>query len=438
MRRTGATRRGRSAATEMGTSAASGGATRRAHARPVPDPRPRYLQSLRAPHLLALATARPICAALCQVMPDWGLHRVAAPTGPESPVSSIARTGAGRYRFHSWWSSRALPGLGLAGATCGAVADLVQSYCDARPDMLALDCAALRIGDRLVALTGPDRAARSTLAARLGCDPDARFFCDDVLPVLPDGTALALGVQPRLRLPLPASASPAFADHVRRHLTVCDGRHAYLHLPHQATFGTRAALAALILLRYERTASTRLHRLPEAEAAARLAGHSTPGPAIGAAHHRRIAALASGLVCLTLVYSDLEEAANLLRVALGGRSLPAAGLHLAPPLPPEPPDLPGPATSSADPGQRFARAAGVSDRMIGGSSFLWQMEDRRHFVLDPVTDAIWTLLAHPARGYELARSLAERFPDAPRDRLAEDLEARLGQLVARGLVRAGT
>ena len=48
--------------------------------------------------------------------------------------------------------------LGLAGATCGAVADITQSYLDARPGIFGLHCGAVRIGgQRRVAC--PDAAS---------------------------------------------------------------------------------------------------------------------------------------------------------------------------------------------------------------------------------------------------------------------------------------
>ena len=70
--------------------------------------------------------------------------------------------------------------------TCGAVADLCQSYCDSRPGIFGLHCGAVRTGTHLVAFTGPYRAGKTTLVTRLGADPDVTLFCDDVLPVLPD------------------------------------------------------------------------------------------------------------------------------------------------------------------------------------------------------------------------------------------------------------
>lgn len=408
-------------------------ATEGVRAERAPNPQPHHLRSTKAPHLVAAPAAEPFYSALCRVMPEWGLHRVEGPADTEAPASTITKIDAKRYTFQSWWSRTPLNGLGLAGATCGAVADLVQSHCDARPGTLGLHCGALRIGGHLVALTGPYRAGKSTLVTRLGSDPDVSLFCDDVLPIGPEGDAMALGVQPRLRLPLPKGISPAFQDFVARNLTVNDRRYGYVHLPRQAPYGTRAPLAALIVLRRQEGAPARLHRLAPGDAAAHLIRQNIANPGDPEAHYDRISALVDELLCLTLVHSDLEEAVALIRAAFDGPALPAPGLRLEPPLPLEPVETPAP---PANPGQRFSRARGVSDRGIGSNTFLWQMEERRFFALNPVAGAVWSLIATPMSGREIALILTDLFPDVPPDILAEDLEHLLGQLVACGLVRA--
>lgn len=400
----------------------------------APAPQPHYLRSSEAPHLVAYPEKEPMLAALRTVMPEWGLHRVEGPADPAAPVSTITRPNARRYTFQSWWSRMPLGGLGLAGATCGAVADLVQSHCDARPGTLGLHCGALRIGGHLVALTGPYRAGKSTLVTRLGSDPDVSLFCDDILPILPEGDALALGIQPRLRLPLPDGVSPAFRDYVARNLTAHDHRYGYVHLPHQAPYGTRAPLAALVVLRREENAPARLHRLERGDAAAHLIRQNIADPGDPEAHYDRISALVDRLSCLTLVYSDLDDAAALMHAAFDGPALPAPGLPLEAPVPPEPVERPA---LPADLGLRFSRAGDVSDRVIGGNTFLWHMEERRFFALNPVAGAIWTLIETPLTGHEIVRILTDLFPDAPAAVLAQDLEGLLGQLVANNLVRAG-
>ena len=142
------------------------------------------------------------------------------------------------YLLHSTHLDAPLSGLPVASAICGILADLAQSWFSQRSGSLALHCAAARIGGRLVAFAGSARAGKSTLAARLTAEPDMQVFCDDVLPIDADGTALALGTAPRLRLPLPKGVSQSFRAHVQRHLGPSDGRYGYVVADTIAPHGT--------------------------------------------------------------------------------------------------------------------------------------------------------------------------------------------------------
>ncbi|WP_093033589.1 PqqD family protein [Roseovarius azorensis] len=399
----------------------------------APDPRLGHLTTGKAPHAIALQGAARIGPALQTVMPGWGLTVVPDAAPPDMPASTIRQSGPRHYEFRSWWGGAPLTGMGLAGATCGAVADLCQSYCDNRPGILGLHCGAVRIGTHLVAFTGPYRAGKTTLVTRLGADPDVTLFCDDVLPVLPDGQAVALGIQPRLRLPLPGGMSPAFRRHVARNLTIRDRRYGYVRTLHQAPHGTRAPLTALIVLSRQDDGPARLHHMQPGDAAAHLIRQNLADPGETETHYDRLAAMVERLFCLTLVYSDLEDAVALIRRTFDSARLPAPGIEIGPPLPPAPLESPAPA---ADLRQTFHRAQDVTDRVIGGDTFLWQMAGRNFFRLNPVAGAAWTLLECSTTGARIAATLTEVFPDTPPERISGDLADLLGHMMSRDLIRA--
>lgn len=374
-----------------------------------------------------------LCQSLATVMPDWRPVAAQGAMEDEPPVTSIRRHEDNSYSYQSWWGHRPLTGLGLAGATCGAVADLTQSYLDARPGIFGLHCGAVRIGGHLVAFTGTYRAGKTTLVTRLGSEPDSELFCDDVLPIMPDGMALALGIQPRLRLPLPADIPQAFRDHVARSLTVCDHRYGYVSTPHQAPCGERAPLAGLVVLSRHDGAPAHFHRMETATTAACLIRQNIADPGEAEAHYDHVAAMAGDLPCLKLVYSDLEDAAALIRSAFDAPAIPSANVDIGAPLPPEHSE------DDAEPAkldQRFSRADDVSERVIGSDTFLWQMDERNFFSLNPVGGAVWTLLEAPATGRQIAATLTEIFPDADPATIAADLARLLGRMRQRGLVSA--
>jgi hypothetical protein len=344
-----------------------------------------------------------------------------------TPADALARLEArdGGYCLHSALLDAPLPGLSAASALCALVADLAQDFYEQRPGSLALHCGAFRIAGRLVALAGTAHAGKSTLITRLGAEPDLEIFGDDVLPLLSDGRAFALGIAPRLRLPLPEASSAALRAHVARWAGPRDGRYAYVVTPNLASHGTRAPLAALVVLQRRPDGPARLHHVAQAEALHHLLARNmagTPGAAFEDAR-----ALAARLVCVKLVYSGLEEAVALLRRAFGGvtEDLPPS---LGPEIPPLMPRFP-----PAPPHRPYRRAAGVVLRRHGGAGFLWRAGEAGFWQVNAVAHAVWAMLEHPASAAELAAALAEVFSAVPPGTLQGDVAALLGGLAAHGL-----
>lgn len=366
--------------------------------------------------------------AICRVMPDWD---IASACETRLSATVVRRDEDGTYRFLSWWSDSPLTKLGRAGAACGAVADIVQGYLDSRPGIFGLHCGAVRIQGHLVAFTGPYRAGKTTLVARLGTEPGCALFCDDVLPVDEDGSATALGIQPRLRLPLPQGLGGAFKSHVSTNLTVSDDRYGFVEIPEQAPHGTRAPLAAMVVLCREDGARARFHELATADAAGILIRQNIADPGDAGSHYDHVAELVDNLVCLTLVYSDLEEAVSLIRDTFGAAEIPNLKEPLGPVLSLDDPDEDAP---PAELSLHLVRASDVVTRQIGEDTFLWQMTHRNFFKLNPVGGAIWALLEQDQTGSEIVRALHDVFPQTSEQEIARDVAKLLGQMKPRGLV----
>jgi hypothetical protein len=401
-----------------------------ARSRRAPDIRLTRLDFPDVPHSVALHGAEAVARSLSTVIPDWAMVAGPKPLTGRSPVTTVKHDPDSGYQFHSWWADSPLTRLGLAGATCGVVADLLQSHLDSRPGLFGLHAGAIRIGGHLVAFTGAYRAGKTTLVTRLGTQAGCELFCDDILPIEPDGMAVALGVQPRLRLPLPISASRSFRDHVAHNLTVHDDRYGYVSIPNQAPCGTRAPLEALVVLSRQDGAAARFHQLETGDAAAFLIRQNIADPGDMEAHYDRLAAMTERLVCLTLVYSDLEEAVDLLCRTFDAPKIPDLKQAPAPALRHTGPDD---EVDPADLSLVFSRTGDVVERVIGGDTFLWQMDGRNFFSLNPVGGAVWALLETPTRGHEIARTLHEAFPDVPAEAIARDVARLLGQMQMRGL-----
>ncbi|KNX42334.1 hypothetical protein ROTO_10320 [Roseovarius tolerans] len=386
-----------------------------------------------AQHALELLDCDAIPDALSTVMPDWAFAACPDEKHEETCASVIRMQADGRYSFRSRWGRDALTGLGLAGATCGAVADITQAYLDARPGLLGLHCGAVRIDGQLVIFTGPYRAGKTTLVTRLGMEPGTELFCDDVLPVEPGGETVALGIQPRLRLPLPDGIAVPFRRQATRSITLYDHRYGYVALPGQAPLGTRAPLAAVVVLTRQEGMPARFSRLRAEDGAACLIRQNIADPGDMTAHYDEIAGMVERLPCVALEYSNLEEAVALVRAAFAGGRRPEAWVDRRAEC------RVAPEAAEAVPAaldHRFKRSSGVIERVIGADMFLWHIDSREFYRLNAVGGAVWTLLENRVTGQEIADLLCEVFPGMGRDLIAADVARLLGPMITRGLVES--
>lgn len=364
---------------------------------------------------------RPLSAAQMRAAGRRGLRR-----------SHIRLTPDG-FEARSFYMEIPVPHLGGASAVCTILADIAQDYFEQRPGSVALHCGAFCIGGQLVALTGPKRAGKSTLIARLTAEPDLQIFCDDILPLQADGQAVALGIAPRLRLPLPDRASPVFQAHVAQVLGPQDDRYGYVCAPTVAAHGTTAPLSAFVLLDRRADGPARLHRLAGDDAVHQLMAQNMADLGGAGATFAKARQLAGRLTCLRLVYADLEDAVAVLRQAFGGPLGADPAVELLPELadPPAPPPQAPPVELDAV----WQRAGPVALRNQGGSAFLWVPGRDTVWRLNAVARAVWAMLAMPASARDLAQTLAEVFPDIPHRQVQDDTARLLGALLAEGFVQ---
>lgn len=377
-------------------------------------------------------------AALDRCIRGWA-YRVSEfrPDDPldERPLCIIEPRPGATYRAHSRYVDGALDGLGLATAICVILADLSQHYSDLDfGHEFGLHCAGLLLNDRAIILAGEKRAGKSTLVSRLACDAGVEVFSDDVVPVDRSGTIIGLGLAPRLRLPLPDGASVAFRAQVDRLLGPADDRYGYLLTPALAPHGRRAKAEAFIILDRRPDAPAGLHHLAHDELLQCIIARSIAGPDGPEAVLDAAERLASGMVGLRLIYSDLEDATRLLHQAFTPAGTPTQaevliGPPIAPRSAPERREVP-----ALDPSQRLARQPDTAIRLVGGAAFLWRPGDAMLWHLNPAAQAIWTLLEANATATEIADDMTQVFPEVPLPQLLQDTRQLLAQLCDEGFI----
>ena len=378
---------------------------------------------------LRVQQAPEVVAALTQALPGWPVS--IAPARGLAPAIRLRRTPTG-YLQRSPQLPRGLVLPTPASAVCSLVADLGGDRLARAPDLLGLHAASVEVDGRLVLFPESHRAGKSTLAVAFAA-AGFRLFGDDVLGLTADGQGFALGIAPRLRLPLPETLAPELSDYAEAHAGPADARYRFV-LPRGeglAAHGESAPLGALVLLeRDDAMAAPEVLALRPGEGLQQLLtqhfAHHTAPEALMA----RLLPLMRRLPCLLLRYAEPLAAVRCLADALR-RDTPAPGgagparerTALAETPPP------------VEPRRRWAASPGGRVYPLGDELFLIDPGGGIHR-LNATGQAVWRLLREePLCGAELGELLAAHFT-APVAPVTQDVCRWLAQLAQAGLVTA--
>lgn len=379
---------------------------------------------------VVLENAAPVADALAAAVKGWAPDHQNRPD-PSLRTSSVLGVDA-VFAASSSYLGETIHGLGVAGAACAVIADLAEDFFVTRPGCLALHGAAFAFHDRLIAMTGPSRAGKSTLAARLTQETDMAVFCDDVLPLLPDGNAVGLGIAPRLRLPLPDTASATFRAHVARYLGPRDDRYGYLCSPNVAPHDTRMPLSVLLILDRRPQGKSALHHVAADEALHYLLAQNMADLQSAEHAYDQLTNLLGQITCLRLVYSDLEQAVALIRHAFGGQAVPAPDVVIGPAVAKAPSKCLPQTDLPAD--IRWSRRPDVTLQTKADAAFLWLPGRQVIWHMNALALAVWTLLEIPGSARDIGQVLAEHFPDQDAASLTDDVNALLQALAKNDLI----
>ncbi|MCG6122627.1 MAG: PqqD family peptide modification chaperone [Microvirga sp.] len=384
---------------------------------------------------LDLRDAAPVATTLAAILRGWPMSEEDANAAATPASASVGRDEYG-FRIDSPWLEEPISGLTDVEAVCSLGVDLLQGWLETRPDLLCLHCGAVEIGGRLVVFTGPSRAGKSTLAARLAAE-GARLFCDDALPVdAADGCGIAPGIAPRLRLPVPERAGEALARLVAERSGPSDGRYLYLDPPGLAPRGERAPVGAILLLDRREDGPAQLLAARPEDALRLLVSQNLARDLDPALIVDRMAAMHARAPCMRLVYSDLDEAAATIFAAFAH---PGA-IHR--PDGPAEPFEPWRGREGAGPAEpidrstRYLRSANVAVRRLGDGLFLCDPREQSILHLNALGAGLWRLLDEPVSPDEAAGAVGDAFPDVARERITEDVTSLFSALAARGLITA--
>jgi len=362
------------------------------------------------------------------------------------PVLAMEMTPAGRFVVTGRWVPQIKDRSDVVDAACGFIAELIRAYVKEVPDRLCLHAAGAVCGGRLLVFLGTRRAGKSVLCAAMAA-AGMRLAGDDILMIdAADGSGIAGGFSPRLRLPLPESLTPATRAFIDAHSGAIGRQYAYLDLSTDliARKDERFAIGAFIILDRKESGPAVLRPIAKSASLSAVIWQNFARRAPSADILDRLYSLVEQSGTCMLEYSAAEEAVQVLQDRFAtwpagsparifadaaaahageaeapGRTMPAAARAAA-----NAPPLTG----------RLRRRSDVAEREMDGRCFLADNEGGTITVLNVMAAAIWRALAEPATAAELVDLADLAFPDTDRAVIQADVAAVLRDFVAEGLI----
>lgn len=322
------------------------------------------------------------------------------------------------------------------GAACSVVVDVVKGYVDENPARLCLHCGSVEFGGRLVIFPSTYRAGKSTLVVQLAAGGHV-VFGDDVLPLSDnDENGVALGLAPRLRLPLPDDASDEFQHFVEQHAGPGDGYYQYLALSDGllAKRGSELPLGAVVLLDRQADGAASLAHATRSQALQALITRNFARAEPASDLLDRLHGVMDRLPLFALRYSDLDGAIELLErtFAAWPPRVDGIGIAAGPALAEAPAITDGRSEEIAH--LRLRRNPAVKLHAVDGELFLADADGLAIHHLNAVGAGLWNLLGEPATEEEAAEILCGAFPDANPKAIARDVRTLFAALLAGGFV----
>src|SRR4051812_537136 len=395
------------------------------------------LDGLNAP--IALRDCDEIIPPLSHVLGSWPFRVIESPPA-EAPAQISIRRGSNSYRIASPWLSEPVIEKSIVGAVFSLTAEIACAFADSQAGLLCLHCAAVVADGRLILFPNSENAGKSTLAAGLTAQ-GLRLFADDVVAISETHQhGIALGLAPRLRLPLPPSCGPSLRSFIAAHQGPHDDEFMYLDLnaTQLAQHGETCPIGATVLLDRRRSGPPALTSLEKGPALRQLIvqNFAPHGTSLGTID--RLFSIIEAGACLSFTYSDLDHAVGFLA-------------HQFSPANPDWPHGPGgeiqrtrlgeiavEVAQDGRPGSAlFSQVPGVGLRVIDADLFLVKPDDGAVFHLNAVAASLWHLLALPTTLATATEAVRNAFPAVDPGIISRDVSTVFDALQDAGLIRSG-
>lgn len=389
---------------------------------------------------LRLNGAEAVLPHLPGIMVGWPFQCDAVVPSTQPFFSISAEPGEALLRCENHGEDKPPRRFDPVNALCDVVAALAMALPAEDPSLICLHAAGVAMAGRLVVFPNVQRAGKSTLSVALARAGHA-LFSDDVVPLsfTADTRAHghAMGIAPRLRLPLPATIDRDFRDWVEAAAGPRNQQYHYLSLTEQPAHGTMLPVGAFVILdRQDDPGPARLDPVTPDIAMDALLHQNFTRDRHSADILQAMAATLSNQPVFRLSYSGLADAVACLEAAFAQWPDP------------DPIAAPGPAVTfrsaefdhlargTRSAGAPLGQRRGTVAHSIGDRLYLADAKGRAIHRMDPLAAAIWAVLEVPTSSQGIEALLADAFPEVSRDQIAADLGRLLADFDRAGLIEA--
>ncbi|MCB2168706.1 MAG: hypothetical protein KQI78_13680 [Deltaproteobacteria bacterium] len=280
-------------------------------------PEPDIFSFDRLQSTVAFSGGETLYPVISAVLRDWRMENVKSGCSSD-PAITLEKTSGG-YARRSLWLSKPSVFPDPVDAVCDFIVDLIHAYVAEQDKCLCLHGAAVEIGSGLMVFPNTYRAGKSLLSLKL-VSLGARLFSDDVLPINhQDNSGTALGILPRLRLPLPETAGPVLTNFIDHRAGPQNKRYRYIRLDEKALArcNTKAPVTAITILQRSAEAPPSLQPAKKSDVVRDmiLRNFARQNPAIEIVD--RFHQVVEQADCFILTYDTLDQAAELINDHFG-------------------------------------------------------------------------------------------------------------------------
>lgn len=251
------------------------------------------------------------------ILCGWNVDIAKGEHDDTPPVMTIRKTDRGYERTASWLDKPAAF-RDPVDAACDFAADLIRLHTN-ESEILCLHAGAVQFPDGLMVFPDTHRRGKSVISGLLA-QAGYWLFSDDVVPIEKNGTnGEAIGILPRVRIPLPDTLSPDFRDFIDQTAVIRNNRYCYFgHCDKTAApKGAQAPIMAIIMLERDVGKTPLLQEAKKSDTLARLIkqnfGHGVPASdALDQLHQ-----IVMGAECLSLHYDEGEDTIPMLTERFG-------------------------------------------------------------------------------------------------------------------------